>query len=152
MRWFGMADDEKDILRILRGHEAAIGRGDAEVAVAHQADDVVIYDIPPPLAYRGGAPAVEGLREWFATWEDGVTVEMKDPQVVTDGDLGVVFGLSRMRGTKKGAGPLDQWSRRTVVLRRHDGEWKVIHEHGSFPMHMDGSGAAATDLTPDSSA
>ena len=68
----------------------------------------MIYDIPPPLEYRGtGTQAVDGLREWFSTWESGVTVEMEDPKVVIDGDLAVVFGLSRMRGTKKGAGPLD---------------------------------------------
>jgi ketosteroid isomerase-like protein len=144
-----MADDQTEILRIVRDQEAAIGRGDAEAAISARADDVVTYDIPPPLAYCGaGMPAVAGLREWFATWEDGVTVEMKDPQVIISGDLAVVFGLSRMQGTKKGAGPLDQWSRRTVVLRRQDDEWKVIHEHGSFPTRMDGSGTAATDLVP----
>jgi len=144
-----MADDEKDILRILRDQEAAIGRGDAEAAISALAADVVTYDLPPPLEYRGaGTPAVDGLREWFATWEDGVTVEMKAPQVIINGDLAVAFGLARMRGIKKGVGPLDQWHRRTIVLRRRDGVWQISHEHSSFPMRMDGSGTAATDLVP----
>ncbi|WP_099513756.1 nuclear transport factor 2 family protein [Microvirga ossetica] len=52
------------------------------------------------------------------------------------------------RGIKKGVGPLDQWHRRTIVLRRRDGVWKISHEHSSFPMRMDGSGTAATDLVP----
>jgi ketosteroid isomerase-like protein len=93
-------------------------------------------------------PAVDGLREWFATWENGVMVEMKDPQVIIDSDLAVAFGLVRMRGIKKGVGPLDQWHRRTTVLRRRDGVWKISHEHSSFPMRMDGSGTAAIDLVP----
>ena len=92
-----MADDEKDILRIVRDQEAAIGRGDAEAAISALAADVVTYDLPPPLEYRGaGTRAVDGLREWFATWEDGVMVEMKDPQVVINGDLAVAFGLALM--------------------------------------------------------
>jgi ketosteroid isomerase-like protein len=146
-----MKDDEGGILQLLRDQEVAIGRGDADAAISALADDVVTYDLPPPLEYRGaGAPAVEGLRKWFTTWENGVTVEMKDPQVVMDGDLAVVFGLSRMQGIKKGIGPLDQWYRRTVVLGHRDGVWKIVHEHSSFPMRMDGTGTAATDLTPDS--
>ncbi|MBO1908175.1 nuclear transport factor 2 family protein [Microvirga sp. 3-52] len=142
-----MSDDEGRILQVLRDQETAIGRGDAEAAISALADDVVTYDLPPPLEYRGaGTPAVEGLPEWFTTWQDGVTVELKDPQVVKDGDLAVVFGLARMRGIKKDVGSLDQWHRRTIVLRRRDGIWKISHEHSSFPMRMDGSGIAATDL------
>jgi hypothetical protein len=34
-------------------------------------------------------------------------------------------------------------------LRRADGAWRIIHEHNSFPLNMDGSGTAATDLQPD---
>nr|WP_162299243.1 nuclear transport factor 2 family protein [Microvirga ossetica] len=97
-----MADDEKAILHILRDQEAAIGRGDAEAAISALAADVVTYDLPPPLEYHGtGTPAVDGLREWFATWEDGVTVEMKDPQVLINGDLAVAFGLARMRAASR---------------------------------------------------
>jgi ketosteroid isomerase-like protein len=143
-----MSDDEGRILQVLRDQEAAIGRGDAEAAISGLAD-VVTYDLPPPLEYRGaGTPAVEGLQEWFTTWQDGVTVELKDPQVVKDGDLAMVFGLARMGGIKKEVGLLDQWHRRAIVLRRRNGIWKISHEHSSFPMRMDGSGTAATDLVP----
>ena len=47
-----MADDEKEILRILRAQEAAIGRGDAEAAISPLAADVVTYDLPPPNRAR----------------------------------------------------------------------------------------------------
>lgn len=55
---------------------------------------------------------------------------------------------SRMRGIKKDGGPVDSWNRRTVVLKRSDHGWKIVHDHNSYPMKMDGSGLAATDLTP----
>jgi len=144
-----MTDDKADILRLLRDQEAATARGDAAGTVAPIADDAVAYDLPPPLEFRGDAARdAEAIDGWFSTWENGVTVELKDPDVLIDGDLAVVFGLSRMRGTKKGAGPLDQWSRRTVVLRRQGAAWRIVHAHSSFPMKMDGSNAAATDLKP----
>jgi ketosteroid isomerase-like protein len=75
-------------------------------------------------------------------------VELADPTVLIDGDLSVVFGLSRMRGTKKDNVEIDIWNRRTIVLSRHGDMWRVLHEHESYPMRMDGSEKAALDLKP----
>lgn len=140
---------ESEVLAVIRAQEAATAKGDAYATVAAMDADVVIFDLPPPLAYRGDqARDVEGINGWFATWRDGVTVHMSDPQVIIDGDLAVAFGLSRMTGTKTDGTKVDSWSRRTIVLRRFNGSWKIIHEHASFPMSMDGSNRAVTDLLP----
>jgi ketosteroid isomerase-like protein len=56
--------------------------------------------------------------------------------------------LGRLVGNKKDNGAVDHWNRRTIALRRLDGEWRIIHEHNSYPIKMDGSLKAATDLTP----
>lgn len=145
-----MASSDTDrILALLRDQERANSRGDAAAVVASMADDIVTYDLPPPLESRGvTAEHIAGLERWFDTWKRPVTVELADPTVLVDGDLAVVFGLSRMRGTKQGSGPVDAWNRRTVVLRRDSASWRILHEHVSYPMRMDGSGLAATDLAP----
>ncbi|MET3899744.1 ketosteroid isomerase-like protein [Devosia sp. UYZn731] len=107
------------------------------------------FDLPPPLVYQGNqARDIEALDAWFATWRDGVTVHLADPHIIIDGDLAVAFGLSGMTGIKTDGTKVDSWSRRTVVLRRSVGVWKIVHEHASFPMAMDGSGRAVTDLLP----
>lgn len=144
-----MSTDQDELLRILREQEAATARGDAGAVVVPMAHDIVTFDLPPPLAYRGDEARDTGtLNDWFATWDGGVSVELHDPKILVNGDLGVVFGLSRMRGDKKGEGPVDSWSRRTVVFGRRDGAWRIAHDHNSFPTNMDGSGASATDLKP----
>lgn len=141
--------DHSEVLQLLRNQEQAIARGDAAGVISALDRRIVFYDLPPPLEIRAPeATDPTALEQWFASWEDGVTVEMPDPQILIDGDLAVVFGLSRMQGTKVGEGPIDAWSRRTVVLKRLHGNWRIIHEHGSFPMAMDGSGKAVTDLQP----
>jgi len=143
-----MADtDRLAVLAILRRQEEANARRDAAAVLAPISEDGVAYELPPPLEYRGKGD-VKGIEEWFATWDGPVTVELENPTVLIDGDLAVVFGLSRMRGTKKGSGPVDSWNRRTVVLKRSDDNWKIVHDHNSYPMKMDGSGLAATNLTP----
>ncbi len=143
-------DDKQEILALLRAQEAATARGDADGVIAPLADDLVTYDMPPPLEYRGaGQPYADGLTKWFETWEGQVRVELADPTIIVDHDLAIVFGLSRMRGVKKDGGPLDSWNRRTIALQRREGAWRIFHEHSSYPMEMDGSGRAATDLKPE---
>lgn len=141
--------DESTILTLLRDRERAIAAGDAEAALAALAPDIVNYDLAPPLAYRGDAARdADGLRAWFATWNGPVRVELADPDIRVEGDLAVVHGLQRMRGDKRGEGPLDIWTRLTTVLARRPEGWRIVHEHGSFPTRMDGSGLSATDLRP----
>ena len=140
---------ERQVLSVVRAQEDAMAKGDARATIDAMDAAVVIFDLPPPLAYRGEqARDIEGIDAWFATWRDGVTVHMADPQFMIDGDLAVAFGLSRMTGTKTDGTKVDSWSRRTIVLRRAAGSWKIVHEHASFPMAMDGSGRAVTDLLP----
>jgi len=141
--------DKDAILTLLRQREDAIARGDAEGVLAPLADDVIMFDLPPPLQYRGAdARHAAGLRAWFDTWENGVDSRLHDPTVMIEGDMAVVLGLQRMVGVKRGEGPLDQWSRVTIVLRRSSAGWRIVHEHISFPLMMDGSGLAATGLQP----
>lgn len=142
--------DANDVLKIIADQDAAHARADARAIVAPISDDVVLFDLPPPLQIIGtAADGISGLEEWFDTWESGVSVKLHNPTVIVEGDLAVVFGLSRMKGDKKGEGPVDAWNRRTVVLNRRGGQWKIIHEHSSYPMAMDGSGRALTELKPD---
>lgn len=39
----------------------------------------------------------------------------------------------------------DIWVRKTLCFRKIDNEWKIIHEHQSVPLSMDGSNKAAVD-------
>lgn len=142
--------DHNDVLEVIRNQDAATLRGDAAAVVAPIDNGAILFDLPPPLQSTGNpAEGIAGLNAWFETWEGGVTVTLDSPTVMVEGNLAVVFGLSRMQGVKKEGGALDAWNRRTIVLRRHDGQWKIIHEHSSYPMAMDGSGRAMTELKPE---
>jgi ketosteroid isomerase-like protein len=140
---------ESEVLSVIRAQEQAIARGDAPAVIDPMAEDVVVFDLPPPLVYRADAARdVEELMRWLDSWQDGVSVQLHDPQVIIDGSLAVVLGLSRMMGTKVDGTQVDSWSRRTVVLKRMAGGWKIVHDHLSFPLAMDGTNRAVTDLRP----
>ena len=145
-----MPDAREEVLELNRRQEEAVRNGDAATIVADFADDAVSYDLPPPLEVRGAVLRnTAGLEQWFDTWDGPVTVAMKNPTVLVEGDLAVMFGLSRMQGKKKEGEAVDSWSRRTVVLKRIGGAWKIVHEHTSFPTAMDGSNLSVTDAKPE---
>lgn len=143
-------DDERAIRAILAEREEALARGDAVAASSSYAEEVVQFDLAPPLRLRGADvhdPQV--LQRWLDTWEGNrVDARLSDLAVTVSGDLGAAWGLLHLRGVSKQGTVVDEWSRSTVILGRRQGAWRIIHEHGSYPLRMDGSGQAATDLEP----
>ena len=144
-----MRTDETDIRDLLAKRDNALARGDAAAVVATIDSEIVSFDLPPPLRLIGEAarnPA--DLDGWFATWNGPIESRFTDPMVLVSGNLAVAHGLTNLRGDKKGQGKVDAWFRSSFVLVRRTTGWRIVHEHHSFPMKMDGSNTVASDLKP----
>jgi len=140
------AEDQAAILGIFGDRTNALFGKVVDLAVKHFADDLVSYDLDPPLQHVGPDP--ETLQAWFDTWDGPICWATTDTQVEIDGDLAFARGLGHMTGTKKDGATSDVWVRVTVILRRMGGAWKITHQHTSVPFRMDGSFKAAVDLKP----
>jgi ketosteroid isomerase-like protein len=145
-----MTADENAIRTLLRAREVAVEAGDAEKVISFLAEEVVQYDLAPPLRLVGSeARDQAALQAWFDTWAGGVRTHLSDVTVVVDGDLAAAWGLLHLNGTSKDTGKVvSEWSRSTVVLAKANGEWRIVHDHSSYPLRMDGTGLAAVDLVP----
>jgi ketosteroid isomerase-like protein len=78
-----------------------------------------------------GWPEVEAAFDRLAAAFSGT--ESCDYEVVAagvSGDLGYVVGIEHSVSSVRGAEPMAYALRVTTVLRREDGEWKVVHRHG----------------------
>ena len=141
--------DANHVLELVARRNAAVARGDAAAMVAPVSEDIVHYSLAPPLAQSGAeARDPEAAAAWLATWDAPPRIALRDPAVLLDGDLAVIFGLAAMGGTGADGEDGELWYRTTIVLRRRDGEWIIVHEHESVPFLMDGSNMAALDLKP----
>lgn len=140
---------EHEIRAVIESRRAAVAAKDAAASVRAYASDVAVFDFAPPLA-QPPSDAIDPVRanRWFETWDGPLTVELRDVVVKVDADLACAFGLMRLSGRRADGSATDFWSRTTMCLERRGGEWRIVHEHNSVPMLMDGSGAAATDLQP----
>ena len=144
-----MANDEDAICDLLDAFTRALYNKDAAGAIAPLADDVVAFDLAPPL--RLGPDVMHDaahLEEWFATWNGPIISEPAERTIVVDGDVAYAYGLQRMTGTKTDGEEVELWFRATACFRRDDGRWRITHMHNSVPFAMDGSDRALLDLKP----
>lgn len=142
-------NDEAAIRALIDRYSQTIHDKDAEALVACFSDDVVGYDLAPPLALGPRAmrdPA--GMDAWFATWATPISSVAGEMTVQVGGDIAYAFALRHMTGTKVDGAEIDLWFRATAGFRKQDGQWRIAHIHNSVPFAMDGSGRALLDLKP----
>ncbi len=129
------ADDETRIRRLIVDWAEAVHARKLADVTAHHTDDVVMFDVPPPVAVRGLAAY---RKTWppFFQWQkkaDG-TFEIAELDV-TAGDT-VAFATALLRcGSRAELAKNDTPQLRlTIGLKKERGAWKIAHEHHSFPL------------------
>lgn len=140
--------DADDINRIIQAWTKAVYARDADAAVADYADDVLNFDLAPPLQHGGRKTIRDNLKGWFATFTGPVGSELRDLTVEIGGDVAFAHGFNRIHGPRTDGSNTSVWIRLTLCFRTIGGAWKVTHEHTSVPFTMDGSFKAAVDLEP----
>src|SRR5262249_13395016 len=109
--------------------------------------DAVSYEHIAPLQYTGVDAIREVCRRGFEAMPGTFRWDVPDLQVIVHDDTAVTWGLNRMRAQEAGKAAVELWSRGTRVFQRIGGNWKMIHQHVSFP-YDPATGQAMTDLKP----
>jgi ketosteroid isomerase-like protein len=97
-------------------------------------DDVVAYDVVPPLQYVGKAAYRADYQQFFSQYESDLHVETRDLHVGTTGELGYATGLQMISGMLKHGQKSDVWVRFTSLYRKINGKWLDFHDHVSVPV------------------
>jgi len=125
----------------------AVRARDIDGVMSLYARDVVSFDVNPPLRYAGAANKRRAWQAFFATYGGPVTYDVRELNVMADGELAFVHSLNHVKGALASGHVADLWVRWTACLRRIDGVWLVAHDHVSVPADL-GHGRAVLDLTP----
>lgn len=141
--------EEAAIRALIDAQIDAFRRKDAAAAVATLAEDVVAFEMIPPLVLpREAARSEQAMAGWFAGWEGPVNIEMRDLTIQVDGDVGFAHSLNRLFGTRLGGGITDIWMRSTLGFRRTADGWRIVHGHSSVPFDPADGFRARLDLQP----
>ena len=110
-------------------------------------DDIVYFDLVPPLRYAGSAALRARFSDWFERWQSAIGQELRDVTILASGDVAAAHMLIRTSGTLKTGQEVGYWVRTTDFCRRSDLKWQITHEHVSLPVDLK-SGRPAMDLVP----
>jgi ketosteroid isomerase-like protein len=139
--------DQTEILALLGALRRAHHDKDAAAIAAAYASDAAICDLWPPLSHHGVDVAEK--QAWLDSWEGPIELEARPGTLAISGDLAVHYGFTRMSGHPKIAGrEIGFWLRDTIVPKRENGRWRIVHLHSSVPFYMDGSLRPAFDFAP----
>ncbi|WP_267243203.1 YybH family protein [Streptomyces sp. PR69] len=128
-----MNQDEKQIRELIERWTAAVHRGDLDAVLTDHADDIVMFDVPPP---QDGVRGIDAYREtWppFFEWlAHGASFEIVSLEVTAGDTVAYAHALLRCGTPEELAEHPENRLRLTVGLRKERGRWTVAHEHHSF--------------------
>jgi uncharacterized protein (TIGR02246 family) len=128
-----MSDDHQQIRELIIRWANAVHAGDLDTVLADHAEDIVMFDVPPPEDGVRGLAAYRNTWPPFFEWQrSGGSFEIVTLDVTAGADVAYAWALLRC-GTK--AELLKEPGNRlrlTVGLRKEGGRWVVTHEHHSF--------------------
>jgi uncharacterized protein (TIGR02246 family) len=129
-----LSDDEARIRELIEGWADAVRRRDLEGVLADHADDIVMFDVPPP--HRG----VRGIDAYRETWPpffewvaQGAAFDIESLEVTVGETIAYASALLRCGTPDELARVPENRLRLTLGLRQELGRWVVAHEHHSFP-------------------
>ena len=138
---------EQELRDLVEERVRAVRAKDRDALAGHPAEDVVTFDVLPPLNSRGNGAVLDHLDQWLDSYAGPIDYTVRDLQVTAAGDLGFCSFLYRVGGTLKTGGEVDMWVRATLCFRRLDGRWRIVHDHESVPFDP-ATGRALITLQP----
>jgi len=125
--------DEQQIRELIESWAKAVRNEDMAGALANHAEDIVMFDVPPPLQSKGIA-AYERTWELFFSWSQHSGVfDIIEMTIVASDTVAFSHGIMRCAG-KEADGKISTFKfRLTMGFRKINSEWAITHEHHSLP-------------------
>lgn len=125
--------DETEIRRLVEQWADAVHAGDLQRVLADHADDIVMFDVPPPHDGVRGVDAYRATWPPFFEWQrQGALFELVELEVTAGENVAFAHALLRCGTPAELDKSPDTRLRLTIGLRKRDGRWIVTHEHHSF--------------------
>jgi uncharacterized protein (TIGR02246 family) len=125
-------NDEQSIRALIQNWAEAVRQQDLDAIVAHHPADMLMFDVPPPVALRGLEAYRESWLPFFDSFRNGGVFEIAELRITASDSVAFAIALLRCV-TGAPAGPVEPTLRLTVGLRKENGSWLIAHEHHSFP-------------------
>src|SRR5258708_27503363 len=90
---------EQTVRQILARWAEMTRTGKQDQVLANHADDVLIYDVLPPMQYEGAEAYRRSWDEWQPESSGESQFELQDPKITAGEDIAFAHGLIQCGGT-----------------------------------------------------
>jgi len=125
--------DEATIRELVEKWASAVRARDLQGILANHSPDILMFDVPPPLASKGLEAYAKTWDLFFSWSDDPVIFDIKSMDITAGSDVAFVAALMRCAGTEKSGERIELEFRLTIGLRKIGQQWMVLHEHHSIP-------------------
>lgn len=124
--------DESELRALIARWSKAVRDQDLAGIRADHDSDILMFDVPPPLSSRG-LDAYMATWDGFFTWQaKPVQFDFHDIAITAGNDVAFATAIGRCCDLSSGE-KVDLEFRLTMGFRKHDGRWRIVHEHHSIP-------------------
>src|SRR5499427_591465 len=92
---------ERQVRAVVDRIAAAIRDRDVDAVMAHYAPDILVFDLLPPLQYRGAAMIRERLSQWLSSFQGPIGFDMRELAITAGDDVAFCHSLNRVSGTTR---------------------------------------------------
>jgi ketosteroid isomerase-like protein len=132
-----VAQNDAPIRQRIDSWTKALRAKDLDGLMSHYAEDVLVFDLAPPLQFEGVGVYRKNWAEWFPTFEGPVGYGIRNLNIAVGGDVAFCRSLNRITGLRKDGENTDVWVRATVGFQKIGAQWMITHEHFSVPINME---------------
>jgi uncharacterized protein (TIGR02246 family) len=125
--------DEAAIRNLVESWARAVRAKDLKGILANHSPDMLMFDVPPPLQFKGIKAYTQTWDRFFSWSQDSGVFDITEMNITAGDDVAFVAALMRCAGTETNGEKIELEFRLTIGLRKIGGKWTVMHEHHSIP-------------------
>ena len=124
--------DEAELRALIARWSKAVRDQDIEGIRADHDPDILMFDVPPPFLSRGLDAYMSTWETFFALQAKPVQFDFHDIAITAGNEIAFATAIGRCCDLSSGE-QVDLEFRLTMGFRKHEGRWRIVHEHHSIP-------------------
>ena len=126
------ASDETELQELIARWSKAVREQDLAGIRADHDPDILMFDVPPPFLSRGLDAYMATWEPFFASQDRPIQFDFRDITITAGKDVAFATAIGHCCDLSSGD-KVQLEFRLTMGFRKHDGRWRIVHEHHSVP-------------------
>jgi uncharacterized protein (TIGR02246 family) len=126
-------DDTSQIKEIIENWCRAVRNKDIANILAHHAEDIVMFDVPPPFQSKGIEAYKKTWDLFFSSTKEPIVFNFTELEITASDTVAFVHGIGHCVDINPEGKEENIEFRLTMGLSKKNGEWIITHEHHSVP-------------------